>query len=417
MSAPEGILASVEDAFRTMPGRYVGAPNGTDAVVQVRLTDIGRVWEVRLRPERCTVRGGASREPDVTVVTDAVSWLRLREGGASGLDLYSIGLVSARGDLDLAVGLEGHFFRPDGSAPTQRLHDVVVDGTRISTLTMGTGEEHAILIHGLGGTKASMYETVSALAPVYTVHAIDLPGFGSSSKPARAAYDAAYFADKVFGLMDELGIERARLVGNSMGGRAALEMGLTRPERVIALGLLAPAMAFVRKREWVPLVRVLRPELALLPHTLRRENVRASFENLFANPDRVDPDVAEVVADEFLRIYGSPAARLAFYTAARNVYLERPFGKDGFWPRLANLRTPALFIWGGEDRLVPAAFARRVTEALPTARNVVLRGCGHVPQVELPERTHALLRGFFDDQAAGVAKGRRRPAAVERRSA
>ena len=101
---------------------------------------------------------------------------------------------------------------------------------RISTLTAGDGPADAILIHGLGGNKTSFFETVSALSPDYTVHAIDLPGFGSSSKPTRAPYDAAWFARSVLRFMDALEIERAHLVGNSMGGRVAIEMGLTGPE-------------------------------------------------------------------------------------------------------------------------------------------------------------------------------------------
>ena len=70
----------------------------------------------------------------------------------------------------------------------------------ISTLTAGDGPEHVICIHGLGGNKTSFFETVAALAAEHTVHAIDLPGFGSSSKPARAPFDAAWFADVVLAL-------------------------------------------------------------------------------------------------------------------------------------------------------------------------------------------------------------------------
>ena len=86
-----------------------------------------------------------------------------------------------------------------------------------------------ILIHGLGSNKTSFFETVSALTPQYTVHAIDLPGFGSSSKPLRAPYDAAWFARAVTRFMDAEGIERAHLVGNSLGGRVAIEVGLREP--------------------------------------------------------------------------------------------------------------------------------------------------------------------------------------------
>jgi pimeloyl-ACP methyl ester carboxylesterase len=98
--------------------------------------------------------------------------------------------------------------------------------------------------------------------------------------------------------------------------------------------------------------------------------------------------------DEFLRAYLTPAGRAAFYAAARQIYLEAPHGKDGFWPRLRGLQPDALFIWGRRDTLVPIAFARHVAEALPRARHVEL-DCGHVPQMERPRQTHEAVAAFL----------------------
>jgi pimeloyl-ACP methyl ester carboxylesterase len=123
--------------------------------------------------------------------------------------------------------------------------------------------------------------------------------------------------------------------------------------------------------------------------------VAKQFWSLFADPDLIDPQVADVVVDEFQRIYGSPAARLAFLAAARNVYLDKPFGSGGFYPRLARLDAPALFVWCSHDRLIPPGFRRRVAEWLPAAEHIVLEACGHVPQVERPAQVNGLLRRFF----------------------
>jgi pimeloyl-ACP methyl ester carboxylesterase len=195
--------------------------------------------------------------------------------------------------------------------------------------------------------------------------------------------------------MDTLAIDRAHLVGNSMGGRVAIEVGLQAPGRVRTLSLLASAMAFKRGREWAPLVRLLRPELALLPHVLRPQQVRDRFWRMIARPERLDPSVGDIASDEFLRTYRSRAARIAFYAAARQIYLEAPDGPKGFWTRLGDLEPPALFIWGSEDPLVPARFSKHVAEVLPDAPQVVLSECGHVPQVELPDRTHGLVLEFI----------------------
>jgi pimeloyl-ACP methyl ester carboxylesterase len=261
-----------------------------------------------------------------------------------------------------------------------------------------------ILIHGLGSNKTSFFETISALTPHYTVHAIDLPGFGSSSKPLRAPYDAAWFGRAVCRFMEAQGIDRAHLVGNSLGGRVAIEVGLQRPDRVQSLSLLCPSMAWRRRRHFVPIVRLLRPELAAIPHTFGDALVRQRFWSMFSRPERIHPTAADVAVEEFLRTYGSVNARVAFHASARHIYLEEPNGPKGFWTRLGELEPPAMFVWGDEDPLVPQAFGRYVRDALPAARQVVLDQCGHVPQVEHPVDANALVHDFIAHAQASAAE-------------
>jgi pimeloyl-ACP methyl ester carboxylesterase len=197
-----------------------------------------------------------------------------------------------------------------------------------------------------------------------------------------------------------------------MGGRVAIELGLRDPERVGGLALLCPAVAFV-KRTYHPLVRVVRPELGLVPHRFARERVADRLWSLFADPDAIDPSVADVVVDEFQRIYSSPGGRIAFLAAARNIYLDAPFGRNGFYGRLSKLEAPALFIWGSHDTVIPPAFARHVERWLPSAEQIVLDGCGHVPQVERAAQVSGLLERFFGcvDALAPLAVAHARKAA------
>lgn len=369
------LLASVETAFRSLPERYLGADANFDSTMHLRLGDIGHTWEIRCGPKSARVhRGVTRRKPDVIISTDAGTWLRLREGELSRLDAFRRRLLSVRGNLDHAVGFEGLFRLPNGRPPLLHIHDVRVGRHRVSTLTMGNGPD-VLLIHGLGGTRASFFETAADMSSRYRVHAIDLPGFGSSSKPATGAYNARWFAGIVLGLLDELGISRAHIVGNSLGGRVAIETGLQAPERIVALALLCPAVAFVR-RGLHPIVRLLRPEFGMLPHTLHRSLITSQFWAMFHDRDRIDPEVGALMVEEFRRIYASRGARYAFLSSARNIYLEEPFGRHGFYPRLAGLEPPALFLWGSHDPLIPAAFGRHVGEWLPSAEQVVMKDCG-----------------------------------------
>jgi pimeloyl-ACP methyl ester carboxylesterase len=397
-------LVAVKQAFRSLPDRYLGADAGFDATYHVKLRDLGHTWEVRCTSHGARVRQGATRrKPDVTISTDATTWLALRQGELSGVDAFVDRRLAVRGNLDYAVGFEGMFRLPGGRPPLLQIHDVPAGRLRISSLTMGHGPD-VLLLHGLGGTRASLLETAAALSRRYRVHAPDLPGFGSSCKPARGAYNARWFAEAMLALMDEQEIPTAHVVGNSMGGRIAIEMALIAPDRVRALGLLCPAVAWV-KRGFHPLVRLLRPEFGLLPHGFSRGTVASQFWSMFYDRDLIDPAVADLMVDEFRRIYHSAGARYAFLSSARNIYIEAPYGRNGFYPRLAGLERPALFVWGSHDRLIPPGFGRHVRTWLPEAEQVTLAHSGHVPQVERPQETNELLLEFFaraDAAGAGL---------------
>ena len=149
-------------------------------------------------------------------------------------------------------------------------------------------------------------------------------------------------------------------------------------------------MAWRRERPWAQLLRLTRPELGLVP-LAPRPVVEAIVRRLIPSGGE---GWSAAGVDEFLRAYLTPAGRAAFYATARQIYLEEPNGEGGFWPRLRGLEADALFVWGRRDRLVPVAFARHVTEALPGARHVEL-DCGHVPQVQSPRQTHDAVGEFL----------------------
>ncbi len=312
------------------------------------------------------------------------------------MDAFRAGRLKIRGSLHVGVGFLAA--TSDSQEPGRLEFDMVRTRGfgKVSVLSAGTGPETIVCLHGLGGTKASFLPTVSALADSYRVVAIDLPGFGESDKPIGAPYDAPWFARSAFAAMDALGIERAHIAGNSMGGRVAIEAGLVDPDRTGALLLLSPALAWLRSRPWAPVLRALRPELGLI-QPAPRPVVEAMVRRLVpaANGGWTAAGV-----DEFLRAYLSRSGRAAFYAAARNIYLDEPHGEKGFWTRLETLQRDSLFVWGRKDTLVPIGFMKHVEKALPEASHVELP-CGHVPQVERPRETHAAIRKFLAGTTSG----------------
>src|SRR5437867_2652474 len=105
-----------------------------------------------------------------------------------------------------------------------------VEGLRVFAITLGEGPD-VVLLHGNPASTYSWRKVLEPLAARHRVHAIDLPGYGFSDKPADAPYDTAWFARVVVGYLDSQGIRRAVLVGNSMGGHVATETAILYPER------------------------------------------------------------------------------------------------------------------------------------------------------------------------------------------
>jgi pimeloyl-ACP methyl ester carboxylesterase len=354
---------------------------------RIRLEVGDASWEARISPEGLELaraRGGA----DAVLGADAGTWRRIASDVRGGMDAFRAGRLSVRRNLHLGVGFLAATSGMDDPGRL-RFDSVPTRAGSISILSAGTGDP-VICVHGLGGTKASFLPTVAALAETHRVIAMDLPGFGESDKPMLAPYDAPYFTRAVVGLMDALDIPRAHVAGNSMGGRVALELGLRERDRLGGIVLLSPALAWLKDRPWKALLQLPIPRLGLVqpaPRWITEPIVRRIV------PGGTNGWAAAGV-DEFLRAYLTPKGRAAFYAAAANIYLDEPRGERGFWTRLRELGPPALFVWGRQDTLVPISFMRHVEEALPGARHVEL-DCGHVPQLEDPDRTHAAMRDFL----------------------
>jgi pimeloyl-ACP methyl ester carboxylesterase len=355
------------------------------------------VWTVTLADGRGRVRRGATDAPTLVVRAEPGVLADVVCGRASGVHAFLDGRLTVRGDLALSLQLDGLWDSdPDRPATWPLAREARVMGTRSIWLEAGPPDAPpVILLHGLGATNASMLPVLADLAVDHRVLAPDLPGFGASDAP-RVPYNAPWFAAWVEAFQAATGSRGAVLIGNSLGGRVALECGLAHPRSVRAVALLTPSPAFRRLRQWVPFVRGVPPGLARLPMPINHGLVVEGIRGMMSVPDRLPRAWYDAAADEALRVLRSPAHRVAFFSCARQIYLEDAYGRNGFWDRLPGLLPPALFVWGDRDRLVPSSFARHVTDCLPGAGSVVLENCGHVPQFEHPDITAALLRGFLE---------------------
>ena len=353
-------------------------------------------WSVHLDDGRVRLTRGAAAKPRATVTVDPTTLAAVLEGRISGVDAFLTHKLTVRGDLALALQMDGAFdvgIRPV-THPVAKVRKVL--GVRSVFLEAGPRDAPpVVLLHGLGATNASMLPLLADLAVDHRVIAPDFPGFGASGAPLWR-YRPGELARWLDAFLTVVDAKPAALVGNSMGGRVALELGMTAPSSVTRMVLLCPSPAFRRMRQFTPLVRLLPPDAVVprlpMPHRAIVGGIRA----MFANPNRLAPAWYDAAADEHHRVMQSYRHRRAFFSALKQIYMEEAFGDHGFWDRLPRLSTPALFIWGDRDRLVPASFERHVVAAVPHAESICLPDSGHVPQFEHPEQTARLTRQFLD---------------------
>jgi pimeloyl-ACP methyl ester carboxylesterase len=383
---------SAVELLDELPGRWL----------PVRMRSEGR-WRIRLgratRDVVVTNSGVTIERPhgkiEAEIETDHDTWREMDAGRLSGIEAFVDRRLKVRGSIERALLFEPMFDRPEGGGLRYSIDDVSIGNrVNISALVAGPQDgEPLLLMHGLGATKASWLTVLPQLASRYRVMVIDLPGFGRSSKPI-GRYDAAWFSGHVCHFLDAMNVERCHVAGNSMGGKIAMELAMLDPERVTDVTCLCPASAF-SDRPMLRLVQLLRPEFGVALGFVPRSRVRKTIESLFSNTGALDGVWVEAAIDDFTRVWRNPKARGAFFAAARAIYLEDPHGEAGFFTRLELMEIPSLFIYGEQDGIITHHFGRKIQLTLPDAEVHVWADCGHVPQIEHPERTAKVMLDFM----------------------
>lgn len=394
--APGSVVSSVEFLPERFHATYA---DGLTARFRLKVGSMSR--DVVVDDGTCAIESEKG-DADVIISTSPATWQEIDAGRLSGIEAFADRRLTIRGSIQQALLFEPLFDRPRAGGMRYHVEPVRVGPLKISTLVAGDPQAPPLLmLHGLGATKASLLTIVPAMAERYRVIVVDLPGFGASSKP-RGHYDARWFAEHMFAFMDTMKIRSASLIGNSMGGRISQEMGLMEPKRIEAMALLCPATAF-SYRPGLGLVRILRPELGVAAGILPRRRVQTVMRGIFARPGRIEEAWFEAATDDFLKTWRSPRARMAFFAALRNIYLDEPYGETGFFTRLAHMKPPTLYIYGAKDTLISPDFGRKISEVLPAADVQVWADCGHAPQLEHPAKTSRALLNFFDSKNASSA--------------
>jgi len=267
-------------------------------------------------------------------------------------------------------------------------HFADIDGVRLHYQEKGTGMP-LILIHGFTSSTYSWKDVFEPLAKSYRVIAVDLKGSGFSAKP-DGDYTRRAQAILVAHLLDYLKIEKAWLVGNSMGGEVSLNFALQNPQRVAGLVLIDSAGVSVPGSNTlapsyarIPVVGPVLIALALTSDRLVRHGLEKSF---YDDAKITNERVAAYYLP--LKTRGGQLAALR----ARTQWGLFPIEQD-----LNKISAPTLIMWGAEDALIPLAAGRKMNSLIKGSTLVIIEKCGHVPQEELPERVFDEITKFIQE--------------------
>jgi len=257
-----------------------------------------------------------------------------------------------------------------------------IDGLRLRYVRKGEGPP-VLLLHGISSSLYTWKDVLPALAAHHDVIAVDLPGFGDSAIPSPASGDR--IARSVVGLMDRLGITRASIVGNSLGGAIAIAIAARLPDRVDRIVLIDAAGYNFAPADRPLLLRVAgaipAPVLEALPV---RPMVALGLRQVFHDDALVTPDkIAEYVAP--MRRPGASAALHGLLLGTDDLH---------FPGVIREVRAPTLILWGRYDTWIPPRDADRFAADIPGAR-VLMMETGHMPQEERPAETAARVEEFL----------------------
>jgi pimeloyl-ACP methyl ester carboxylesterase len=273
--------------------------------------------------------------------------------------------------------------------PPEQLADpdsrfIEVKGLKVHYKTTGEGQPALILLHGFGASVVSWREVMAPLAEFGTVVAFDRPAFGLTERPlpgdwqGENPYSMEAAVRLTVGLLDELGAERAILVGNSAGGAIAMLTALQSPQRVQALILVSPAVyGGGGVPGWSSLLLRLPQVRRLGPLVVRSLVVRleSALPTAWHDSDKITPEVLAGYKKP-LQVDNWDRAFWEFLLAGR---------PSNLGVQLDGITVPTLVITGDDDTWVPTAQSVRLADELPNADLVVIPGCGHVAMDECPE--------------------------------
>jgi 2-hydroxymuconate-semialdehyde hydrolase/2-hydroxy-6-oxo-octa-2,4-dienoate hydrolase len=271
------------------------------------------------------------------------------------------------------------------SPPVATPHTIDAGGINTHYLQAGSGHP-VVMLHGSGpgvsGT-ANWQHNIGTLAKGFRVLAPDIVGFGDTERPEDVVYSLRTWTDHAWAFLDAVGIERASIVGNSLGGRIAMQMATDQPDRITKMVLMGSPGVGMTLTDGLAALRAYQPS---------HQAMRDLLSNYFA----VDPTM---ITDELVRIrYEASVADGAFeaYQAMFNDPRHKGSELGISEAEVRAINTPTLLVHGRDDRVVPFAVSVTMLELFPNADLHIFSACGHWTQIERAQEFSALVANYLE---------------------
>jgi 4,5:9,10-diseco-3-hydroxy-5,9,17-trioxoandrosta-1(10),2-diene-4-oate hydrolase len=252
-----------------------------------------------------------------------------------------------------------------------------------------------VMLHG-GGPGASGMSNFAGNLPAFAGRfrtlVVDQPGYGKSDKPPVAGSYFTFAADALAVLLDELGLDRVHLVGNSLGGGTAVRFALNYPERSVRLVLMGPGGLSLNVFSADPTEGVKRLAEFAAPPGPSREKMAAFLRTLVFDQRLITEDL---ISERFMAAC-DPDSLAAMASMGASFFDPASYEEGLLWREAHRLRHPVLLIWGREDRVNPVDGALVAMKLIRRAQLHVFGGCGHWAQLEKADEFNRLAIGFLE---------------------
>jgi len=266
-------------------------------------------------------------------------------------------------------------------------HYLEVAGLRLYLCDSGPRDAPAvIMLHGFGSSLQTWDAWAKALEADHRVIRFDLPGSGLTGADPTGDYRDSRSIDVLNALMRKLGVDRASLIGNSIGGRIAWTLAAQEPSRVDRMvlvspdGFASPGFAYGKAPD-VPAI------MSLMQYVLPKPLLRMNLTPAYGSPAAI----RDAVVNRYYDFMLAPGVRPALLARMRQTVLQDPV------PLLRRIQAPTLLVWGEKDGMIPYANAADYLGDMPHVRLLSLPGLGHVPQEEAPDVALPAIRAFLDE--------------------